>query len=91
MFAKRVEQIQPFRVMEVLERAAYHESRGLRVVHLEVGEPDFETAQPIVAAGQRALEQGRTKYTQATGIPELRDAIGMRSDRTVTKVGEGVA
>lgn len=75
MFAKRVQQIQPFRVMEVLERAAYHESRGLKVVHLEVGEPDFETAAPIVAAGRVALEQGKTKYTQATGIPELRTAI----------------
>ncbi len=75
MFAKRIDQIQPFRVMEVLERAAYHESLGRRVVHLEVGEPDFETASPIVAAGRRALDEGRTKYTPATGIPRLREAI----------------
>ena len=75
MFAKRVDQIQPFRVMEVLERAAYHESLGRRVVHLEVGEPDFETAEPIVAAGRRALDEGKTKYTPATGIPQLREAI----------------
>lgn len=75
MFAKRVDQIQPFRVMEVLERAAYHEACGRRVVHLEVGEPDFETAAPIVAAGQQALQEGRTKYTPATGIPELRQEI----------------
>ena len=75
MFAKRVDQIQPFRVMEVLERAAYHESRGRRVVHLEVGEPDFETAEPIVSAGRLALQEGKTKYTPATGIPALREAI----------------
>jgi len=75
MFAKRVDQIQPFRVMEVLERAAFHESQGLRVVHFEVGEPDFDTAAPIVAAGQAALAEGRTKYTAATGIPALREAI----------------
>ncbi len=75
MFANRVDQIQPFRVMEVLERAAYHEALGRRVVHLEVGEPDFETAAPIVAAGQQALREGKTKYTPATGIPELRRAI----------------
>jgi aspartate/methionine/tyrosine aminotransferase len=75
MFADRVNQIQPFRVMEVLDRAAYHESQGLKVVHFEVGEPDFDTAAPIVEAGQQALQQGKTKYTSATGIPELRQAI----------------
>jgi len=75
MFAKRNDQIQPFRVMEILARAAYHEGQGCRVVHFEVGEPDFETAAPIVAAGQEALSTGRTKYTQAVGIPELRAAI----------------
>jgi len=75
MFAKRVDQIQPFRVMEVLERAAFHESEGRRVVHLEVGEPDFATAPPIVDAGLKALAEGKTKYTPATGIPELRQAI----------------
>ncbi len=75
MFSERVEQIQPFRVMEVLERAAYHESLGRRVVHFEVGEPDFATASPIVEAGRQALADGKTKYTPATGIPELRQAI----------------
>ena len=75
MFARRVDQITPFRVMEVLERAAFHESQGLRVVHFAVGEPDFATAKPIVEAGQRALAEGNTKYTAATGILELREAI----------------
>jgi aspartate/methionine/tyrosine aminotransferase len=61
--------------MQLLERAAEFEREGKRVVHLEVGEPDFPTADQIVAAGHRALTEGRTKYTQALGIPELREAI----------------
>jgi len=81
MFARRIEQIQPFIVMQVLERAAFHESQGLRVVHFEVGEPDFATAAPIVDAGQAALADGRTKYTAATGIPALRDAISEHYQR----------
>jgi aspartate/methionine/tyrosine aminotransferase len=81
MFARRIEQIQPFIVMQVLERAALYESQGLRVVHFEVGEPDFETAAPIVDAGQAALADGRTKYTAATGIPALRDAIAEHYQR----------
>ena len=75
MFADRIQAIAPFRVMEVLARAAELEALGHHVVHLEVGEPDFVTAAPIVAAGQAALAAGHTKYTQATGIPELRAAI----------------
>ena len=61
--------------MQVLARAAELTSAGHHVVHFEVGEPDFPTAQPIVAAGQAALAAGKTKYTQATGIPELRSSI----------------
>ncbi len=75
MYAERLRKISPFRVMELMERAKTLESEGRRVVHFEVGEPDFETAEPIVAAGIRALEAGHTKYTQALGIPELRERI----------------
>ena len=75
MYAERLRKVSPFRVMELMERAKLLESEGHRVVHLEVGEPDFETADPIVVAGIRALEAGRTKYTQALGIPELRERI----------------
>ena len=75
MYAKRLGKISPFRVMELMERAKNLESQGHRVVHFEVGEPDFETAEPIVAAGISALEAGKTKYTQALGIPELRERI----------------
>lgn len=73
--ARRLDHIQPFRVMQVLDRAANLERAGHNVVHFEVGEPDFATAAPIVTAGCEALQAGRTRYTSATGIPELRAAI----------------
>jgi aspartate/methionine/tyrosine aminotransferase len=75
VFSVRSQRIEPFRVMELLGRARALERAGRHVVHFEVGEPDFPTAEPIVRAGARALESGRTKYTEATGLPELRDAI----------------
>ena len=75
MFAARMNQIQPFKVMEVLDRAAAFEAAGATVVHFEVGEPDFPTAPQIVAAGVTALSAGETKYTSATGIAPLKEAI----------------
>lgn len=74
-FAARVHAIEPFRVMAVLARAKALEAQGRDIVHLEVGEPDFVTARPIVEAGMAALDKGRTFYTQAAGLPELREAI----------------
>jgi aspartate/methionine/tyrosine aminotransferase len=76
MTAERLKQIAPFRVMQLMERAKALEAQGHKVVHFEVGEPDFDTAAPIIAAGQEALASGRTKYTQALGTPELRERIG---------------
>jgi aspartate/methionine/tyrosine aminotransferase len=74
-YAARLRRISPFRVVELLERAKALESTGRRIIHLEVGEPDFPTAAPIVAAAHAALDAGATKYTQALGIPVLREAI----------------
>ena len=65
----------PFKVMEVLKRARELEREGRRVIHFEVGEPDFPTASVIVEAAKRALDSGHTGYTEALGIPELRNAI----------------
>jgi aspartate/methionine/tyrosine aminotransferase len=62
--------------MQLMERAKALEAEGHKVVHFEVGEPDFDTAAPIVKAGHEALSAGRTKYTQALGIPALRERIG---------------
>lgn len=92
MYAERLRRISPFRVMELMERAKTLESAGHRVVHFEVGEPDFVTAEPIVAAGIRALQTGRTKYTQALGIPELRERIAehYRADLGVDIASERV-
>lgn len=73
--AARMAHIQPFRVMELLARARELEAQGRSIVHMEIGEPDFPTPAPVVAAGCRALEQGRTRYTAAVGLPELREAI----------------
>ena len=59
----------------VLQKAKALEARGRDVVHLEIGEPDFDTPEHVVEAGCRALREGKTRYTPAAGIPELRDAI----------------
>jgi aspartate/methionine/tyrosine aminotransferase len=74
-FADRVDEIEPFRVVEVLARALELQRQGRDIVHLAAGEPDFPTAAPIVAAGQRALGEGLTHYTEAAGIPQLRQAL----------------
>jgi len=73
--AKRMTTIAPFHVMELLARAQALEAAGRSIIHMEVGEPDFATAEPILAAAQAALTAGRTRYTAAAGIPELRRAI----------------
>lgn len=72
--ARRMYDIAPFYVMELLSRAQALEAAGRSVIHLEVGEPDFATPQPIVDAGVAAL-RGRLPYTQALGLPALRAAV----------------
>jgi aspartate/methionine/tyrosine aminotransferase len=67
--------IKPFLVMDVLEAAKGLEARGRDIVHLEIGEPDFDTPQCIKDAACRALEAGETGYTHSQGLPELREAI----------------
>jgi aspartate/methionine/tyrosine aminotransferase len=64
-----------FIVMDVLEKAQELERRGIEVVHLEVGEPDFDTPACVRAAVCRALEDGHTHYTHSLGLPALREAI----------------
>ena len=73
--AQRVAEVAPFHVMELLARARELEAAGRTIVHMEIGEPDFPTAQPICDAGIRAIESGQLFYTPALGIPELRAAI----------------
>ena len=59
----------------VLAKAKALEARGRDIIHLEIGEPDFDTADHIVEAGCRALRSGETHYTPTAGIPQLREAI----------------
>lgn len=73
--SQRAQHMPPFLVMEVLERAAQMQRQGRSVIHLEVGEPDFETPPVVVEAAERALRDGRTHYTHSLGHPELREAI----------------
>lgn len=73
--ARRLADIEPFHVVELLTRARQLESEGHDIIHMEVGEPDFPTPEPIARAAIRAIEGGKTLYTQALGLPELRAAI----------------
>lgn len=75
MTAQRLNSIAPFHVMALLARARELEAQGRSIVHMEIGEPDFATPQPVVEAGIRALQQGKTRYTPAVGLRELREAI----------------
>ncbi|MFK8401565.1 pyridoxal phosphate-dependent aminotransferase [Pseudomonas sp. BGr12] len=74
-FSARSRAIEPFHVMALLARANELLAAGHDVIHLEIGEPDFTTAAPIVEAGQKALANGHTRYTAARGLPALREAI----------------
>lgn len=74
-YSARSRAIEPFHVMALLARANELQAAGHDVIHLEIGEPDFTTAQPIITAGQAALAAGKTRYTAARGLPELREAI----------------
>lgn len=71
----RSQEVKPFQVMAILAQAQALQAQGMDVIHLEVGEPDFPTAKPIVDAGIQALQQGKTGYTPALGLPELREKI----------------
>ncbi|MFO8033400.1 MAG: pyridoxal phosphate-dependent aminotransferase [Desulfohalobiaceae bacterium] len=73
--ASRACQLKPFMVMDVLERAKHLEAQGQSIIHLEIGEPDFDTPQCIKDAAIQALNQGQTHYTHSLGLLELRQAI----------------
>lgn len=81
MDSSRARDTTPFIVMDVLERAETLERQGRRIVHLEVGEPDFDVPPIVREAAERALRDGRTHYTHSLGIWELREAIAEWYDR----------
>jgi aspartate/methionine/tyrosine aminotransferase len=73
--AARVAGIAPFHVMEVQTAARALEAAGRSVIHMEIGEPEFPTPAPVIAAAQRAIAAGDLYYTSALGLPALRQAI----------------
>jgi len=75
MISKKSSEIEPFLVMEVMEKAAEMERRGEHIIHLEVGELDFDTPQCIKDAAFEAISAGKTRYTHSLGLMELREAI----------------
>ena len=82
MISDLVKNIEPFYVMDILERAKQLESEGRDIVHFEVGEPDLNTPQEICSAAVRWIEEGYTKYTSSLGIDELRQSVAEDYSRT---------
>jgi len=99
--AARVHEIAPFHVMEVQTAARALEAAGRSVIHMEIGEPDFPTPAPVIAAAQRGIESGAVYYTSALGLPELREAIAahyrdhyrvtVEADRVIVTAGSSAA
>ena len=81
-FATRMSRLGTETAFSVLAKARALEAQGRRVIHLEIGEPDFDTPENIVEAGVKALRDGQTHYTPAPGIPQLREAIANDVART---------
>ncbi len=77
--ASRTARIEPFRVMELVERARELERSGRSIIHLSIGEPDFTAAPSVVRALKSAVDAGRTGYTAALGTQALREAIARHS------------
>ena len=74
-YADRMNQLGTETAFEVLAKARALEAQGRSIVHLEIGEPDFDTPAPIRAAAIRALDEGFTHYGPSAGLPEVREAI----------------
>jgi aspartate/methionine/tyrosine aminotransferase len=75
MISEKAKSITPFIVMEVLERASVLEKEGKNIIHLEVGEPDFDVPACVLRASATAMKEGHTHYTHSLGDPELRQEI----------------
>lgn len=74
-WARRVAEIQPFHVMEVINAVKRLQAEGRDIIRLEVGEPDFPTPPAVIQAAHHSLELDQTRYTAAMGIVELRQAV----------------
>jgi aspartate aminotransferase len=81
-FAERMGRLGTETAFEVLARARALEAQGRHIIHLEIGEPDFDTPGNITNAAIAALQRGETHYTPAAGIPQVRDAIARHISRS---------
>ncbi len=73
--SQRSKCVETFLIMEILDRAQRMQREGIDVIHLEAGEPDFDTPQGIIDAGKAALDAKMTHYTASQGMVELRQAV----------------
>ena len=73
--ARRVDAIEPFRVMEMVKAAAALTRAGHDVISMSVGEPDFTAPDMVARAAMDAIQKGATQYTESLGLPALREAI----------------
>src|SRR2546428_13384776 len=80
--AARMDRLGTETAFEVLAKARALEAQGRDIIHLEIGEPDFDTPPSVVQAGLSALQRGETHYTPSAGIVELREAIAAHLNRT---------
>jgi aspartate aminotransferase len=81
-FAHRLSNIKPEGAYQVLAQAQELESQGRDIIHLEIGQPDFQTFEPICQSGKQAIDDGHTRYTPSAGIRELREANAQRISAT---------
>ena len=75
LLSKRISRFQPSVTVQISQKARDLRSKGKDIISLSSGEPDFNTATPIIEAAKRALDAGFTHYTAAAGIDELRCAL----------------
>lgn len=75
IISQRAQEIQPFQVMNILAQARALEAQGRDIIHLEIGEPDFATPQPVIDAAIQSLQKGETFYTPALGLTALRERL----------------
>lgn len=81
MLSERVKRIQESGTMKMKELAGQKKKEGKKIISFTVGEPDFDTPKHIVEAAKKALDEGKTRYLDAPGLPELREAIAERAKK----------
>jgi len=79
MLSERVKRVQESGTMKMKELAGQKKAEGKKIISFTVGEPDFDTPKHIVEAAKKALDEGKTRYLDAPGLPELREAIAQRA------------